>query len=181
MNRLLLFFSLPLLFTACVQDRDLHLENDFSFSDLKGDLVLNEIAPMGTAISNEFGEQADWFELYNATELPIELLPNRYFFTDDLEEPQKFTLSRTITIAPGNYALFWCDKYEQVEEHIHTNFKLSGNGEDLAIFVLEDNGELNILDHISFPEMEANKSYGRTADGMNTWMVFDVPTPNQAN
>ena len=93
----------------------------------------------------------------------------------------KFSLTKDITILAGKHLLFWCDKHNTISEHIHTNFKLSESGEELAIFVRQADGNFLELDAIIFPEVAENKSYGREKDGANTWMILDEITPNEPN
>ena len=60
---------------------------------------------------------------------------------------------------------------------MHTNFRLSTNGEDLAIF----NPDGYLIDGISFQEQYEDISYGRITDGSNEWLFFENPTPGASN
>ncbi len=59
----------------------------------------------------------------------------------------------------------------------HTNFKLSGTGESL--YLCDPNQ--NIIDHVDFPYMQADNSYGREFDGSPSWKFFKIPTPDESN
>ena len=59
------------------------------------------------------------------------------------------------------YLIIWCDE-DQNQEGLHTNFKLSSNGEFLGL-ILPD-GE-TFVDSISFPVQEQDISYGKNSSG----------------
>ncbi len=61
--------------------------------------------------------------------------------------------------------------------HLHTNFRLDTNGEQLVLF--HSNGDT--LDQISFGYIPSDYSYGRTSDGGSTWGYFPTPTPDSVN
>ncbi len=60
--------------------------------------------------------------------------------------------------------------------YLHTNFKLSSDGETILI---SDSNEV-ILDSITFGSIQTNMSLGRLNEGEN-WFIFDEPTPGTTN
>ncbi|MCF7793222.1 MAG: CotH kinase family protein [Candidatus Cloacimonetes bacterium] len=60
---------------------------------------------------------------------------------------------------------------------MHTNFKLSTDGEDV---ILSDNIG-NILDNIAFSSLETDISFGRQPDGSDDFYLFNGPTPDSSN
>ena len=60
--------------------------------------------------------------------------------------------------------------------YLHTNFKLSSNGEDL---ILSDQDE-SILDSVFTGTMETDMSFGRYLES-DSWVLFAVPTPGSSN
>lgn len=60
---------------------------------------------------------------------------------------------------------------------LHSNFKISSKGETLTL----SDPDLNIIDQITVPELEADRSYGRVADGDNEFGIFTTPSPTATN
>ena len=61
---------------------------------------------------------------------------------------------------PNDYILVWCDE-DQDQGNLHTNFKLSSNGEFLG-FLYPDG--VTFVDSISFPAQTQNISFGRLSN-----------------
>ena len=59
---------------------------------------------------------------------------------------------------------------------LHTNFRISSNGETL---VLSDENE-NVLDSVFTNTLETDMSLGRTLEGVN-WNIFSIPSPWESN
>ncbi len=60
---------------------------------------------------------------------------------------------------------------------LHTNFKLSANGESL--YLSDSNG--NMVDSVNFPPVADNLSYGRKPYGGSEWYFYNEPTPGAEN
>ena len=60
--------------------------------------------------------------------------------------------------------------------YLHTNFKLSSNGDDL---ILSDQGE-NVIDSIFTGTLETDMSLGRYFES-SSWVLFAEPTPGSSN
>ncbi len=141
------------------------------------DVFINEVAARGTEHVDEFGERDDWVELYNGGNTEVNL--GGFFLTDDLENLTKWQVSAPLTIQPGGFATIWTDK-DPEQGGLHTNFNLSGAGEDLALVQVVD-GAFNIIDQISFGEVPFEATYGRETDGANNFVTFGNITPNASN
>ncbi len=63
------------------------------------------------------------------------------------------------------------------DKYLHTNFKLSADGENVFI----TNPEGNIVDQISTGEMLTDISFGRKPDGTENWFYFYEATPGDSN
>ncbi len=61
--------------------------------------------------------------------------------------------------------------------YLHTNFKLSAEGESV---ILTDNNSVTV-DEITFPAIPPDISYGRKPDGSASWFLFNTPTPDVSN
>ena len=141
------------------------------------EVFINEIMSNNQDIIDEDGEQDDWFELYNASPNTVNLAG--WYLTDDLSEPDKFKFESNFYIESNDFQLLWADGDD--ENFInHVSFKLSSGGEDLALFRKEGN-DFILVDQISFPNLLANVSYGRTIDGGDDWQQFGRYTPGTSN
>ncbi len=142
-------------------------------------LIINEfMANNNNIIADNFGEYEDWIEIYNYGSSAINI--GGLYITDNLTNPTKFQISDiypdSTLIAGGGFLLLWVD--DDTEQGIlHTNFKLSNNGEQIGLFV----DEFTPIDTITYNEQFADTSYGRTWDGGNVWTFFTVPTPGYSN
>ena len=140
-------------------------------------IYINELMSINDAtIYDEEGEYDDWFEIYNDEDQPI--LLDGFYTTDKRDNLTKwqFPISNT-QIEPGGYKVIWCDE-DQEQGITHTNFKLSGSGEFLALVAPDG---ITIIDSISFPEQEPDVSYGRLEDGTGDWVFLDSPSPGATN
>jgi len=79
-------------------------------------------------------------------------------------------------IQPEDFLLIWCDDNE-TQGPLHTNFKLSMDGEQI---VLMRSDGITIIDSISFGSQVIDQSFGRIPDGSQEWN-FMVPTPGLPN
>jgi len=140
-------------------------------------LVINELLAQNSDFNvDEFGNDDDWFEVYNYGDDPV--LLNNLWFTDDPAEPAKWKIDtlENIFLDPGGYFLVWADD-EPWQGYEHANFKISGDGEYIGIYT----AELQVVDEISFGEQTPNISYGRTSGTGLNWVFLDPPTPEGEN
>ncbi len=138
-------------------------------------LYINELmAGNDETISDEAGEFEDWIELYNGSDAPI-FLGDKYL-TDNFNDKNKWKMP-DISIEAGEFVLFWADNDDGVQNEYHTNFKLSKSGEEVGIF--DEDG--NLLDGVTFGELDDDLSYARDADGTGDFVVTSEPTPNRSN
>jgi hypothetical protein len=138
-----------------------------------GQIRINEfMAKNETCIADETGKFEDWIEIYNASDTTIAL--TGYFLTDDLTEPQKWAFPDT-SLESGQFLLIWTDDNPE-DGPLHTNFKLSGSGEEIG---LSDSTAL--IDSVIYGEQQNDVSCGRSPDGQDAWYYFESPTPNASN
>jgi hypothetical protein len=129
-------------------------------------------------LSDNKGEFDDWIELYNEGNTPIDI--GGMYITDDLNDPLKFLISSahpdSTTIPAKGFMLLWAD--DDTEQGIlHTNFKLSNNGEEIGVYI----NQYTVLDSIIYSQQYADTSYGRLWDGAAAWTYFNLPTPDASN
>ena len=60
---------------------------------------------------------------------------------------------------------------------LHTNFKLKGGGEFLAL--VDSSGA--VLDSLTTPQLDMDVAYGRLPDGGDAWRMLALPTPGETN
>ncbi len=144
---------------------------------LAQEIYINELMSNNQDIIDEDGEQDDWFELYNASPNTINLVG--WYLTDDINEPDKFKFESDFYIESNGFKLLWADGDE--ENYLnHVSFKLSSAGENLALFRKEGDNFI-LVDQITFPNLSANTSYGRSTDGGDNWQQFGRYTPGTSN
>lgn len=153
---------------------------DFTYEtavDTVSTLVINELlASNSGSFRDNYGDADDWFEIYNYGDEPVRL--NDLFFTDDPAEPFKWKLDTLVELFldPQEYFIIWADE-EPEEGFKHASFKLSGEGEYLAIIA----GDGSLIDQRYFGAQTSDISYGRYPDASMIWNFFSIPTPGGSN
>ena len=123
------------------------------------------------------GEFPDWIELYNAGSVPIDL--GGKYLTDDLSDPTKFRIPDGLTILASDFVLFYADN-EPEQGPFHINFRLSRNGENIALFDSDATGN-QLIDTCTFGPQAADVSERRYPNGGGHWIPFHTPTPGRAD
>ncbi len=144
---------------------------------LLSQVFINEIMPSNSQVSDEHGDTDDWLEIYNGGPNPIAL--GGLYLTDDPNNLKRWRVTALGNIPPSGFGMIWADGQPE-QGGLHANFKLKSGGEFLAL-VQELNGDLYILDSLSFPAVPTNVSYGRKEDGGNEWVFFGEYSPNASN
>ena len=165
-----------------VSSRDPHLvpleAYEYEVGYVPPPLFINEfMADNATIITDEFGEYEDWIEIYNASGTAVDL--SGMFLTDDLGEPRKWTFPQGTTIGGGQWLLVWADN-EEAQGPLHTNFKLSKDGEQIGLYATDEQGNFR-LDSVVFGPQGEDISRGRFPDGTENWKFMPTPTPGAAN
>ncbi|MBN2611555.1 MAG: lamin tail domain-containing protein [Bacteroidales bacterium] len=156
-------FSLLFLFSIhmCIFSQTIRI-NEF--------MALNQ-----TTLTDEDTLFSDWIELFNPSTDAISL--SGWSLTDDALLPQKWIFPDT-TLNPGAYLIvFASGKNKTIAgSELHTNFKLSGDGEYFALF--NASGEVITEFNPSFPPQQVDVSYGYFE---GTFVEFADPTPGADN
>jgi len=139
------------------------------------EIIINELLALNDSTNSDAsGEFDDWLELFNQTSETIDL--SGMYLTDDNTNLAKWQFPEGYSIQPGKHLIVWCDNDEE-QIGLHTNFKLSGGGEFVA---LTERDGITAVDSITFPEQSADISYGRYPDAGSEW-TFMQPTPGSKN
>ena len=99
-----------------------------------------------------------------------------FYLTDNPDNLTKWVFPDGSVIPANGHMLIWCDE-EQEQGLFHTNFKLSSNGEFIALVAGDG---FTIIDSMSFGPQTVDVSYGRVPDGNAQWL-FMTPTPGSEN
>lgn len=143
-------------------------------TDLSG-LVINEVCAQNSAVlADRDGEYSDWIELYNGSDTAVSL--NGYGLSDDPASPFCWTFPDVSIPAKGYLLVFASDKDVRQGNELHTNFKLSKDGETLTL----THPTLGTVDTVAMPALEEDVAYGRYKNGSKTLSKL-TPTPKSTN
>ena len=141
-------------------------------------VVINELmADNDNTYADPQGDYDDWLELHNLTDSPI-LLAGMYL-SDKEDEPTKWAFPENTEIPANGYLVVWLDDDEDAPEGLHTNFKLSKDGETAMLVDTDARGN-QVLDSIAFEEQGTDVAFGRWPDGTGDFQVVEA-TPGAEN
>jgi parallel beta-helix repeat protein len=139
----------------------------------------------------DFDDYSDWFELYNADTIDIDL--SGYYLSDNSNQPKKWIVPSGCIIESGKTLLFWADGYDAgigetyspddtpfnfiTIQRYHTNFKLSSAGEEILLTDVEG----NTIDKVEYGPQSSDVSMGRFPDGSDNWLFYGDPSPEKLN
>ena len=121
-------------------------------------LISEFMAVNDTGIRDEDGDREDWIELYNAGTTTVDL--DDWYLTDSAGNLTKWKCP-PVLLAPGGHLLVWASgkNKDDVEDGLHTNFKLSAEGEYLAL-VQSDGVTVEFEYGPEYPGQIGDVSYG---------------------
>lgn len=121
------------------------------------------------------GEYPDWIEIHNPGSQAVSL--TGYGLSDSESQPMKWTFPEDVELEPGGHLVVFASGKDKRETFLHTNFKISREGETLVL----SSPEGVSIDRIASGEIPIDFSYGRDALDKNEWKVFSTPTPAEPN
>ncbi|HYW78498.1 MAG TPA: lamin tail domain-containing protein [Thermoguttaceae bacterium] len=124
-------------------------------------MAVNDGNPVNGSIADEDGDFSDWIEIYNPSDAPVDL--DGWYLTDDQTNLTQWAFP-DITLESNDYLLvFASDKDRRIAaEPLHTNFKLTGDGEYLGL--VQPDGVTVAHAFAPFPEQSSGVSYGLLED-----------------
>ncbi|MBM3958066.1 MAG: CotH kinase family protein, partial [Gemmatimonadetes bacterium] len=162
----------------------------YIFTQLDGlftpqELYINEfMAGNSRTITDEYGEYEDWIEIYNPG--PAAVAMGDYFLTDNLNEPVRWAFPDTLLPA-GAHLLVWADE-DGWQGPLHANFKLSRNGELIALHKKEPGAgspvgpeDIDPVDLVYFGPQVDDIARARFEDGNLRWAFADSASPGASN
>ena len=122
----------------------------------------------------------DWIELYNSSPTSVNL--KGWSITDDETKPDKWIFPEKI-IPAGEYLVILCDEQNitsTASAYLHTNFKLTKDGEFLGLF--DNSSPRNLISGFSpsYPQQSFFHTYGWCA-ASNSYLYFSQATPGTKN
>ena len=154
--------------------------NDPAFPKVQ--VFINELMASNTQtlVDPATGKFEDWFELYNSGTNSVDL--TGYSLTRDITDPGQFTVPPGFVLPPGSFLLVWADKTSKSNTipatELHTNFKLSKTGGQLALF----GPDSLLVDSVNWEVQTNDVSIGRIPDGADGPLTpLQPPSPAAAN
>ncbi|MCH8922417.1 MAG: lamin tail domain-containing protein, partial [Planctomycetes bacterium] len=136
---------------------------------LDGGLVISELLaindgggpnnpPGYTALRDEDGDFSDWIEIYNPTAQSVNL--DGWHLSDDADDLDQWTFPAKI-LAPGDYLVVFASDKDRTDpaKPLHTNFKLDGAGEYLALVAPDGQSIASQFDP-AFPRQLSDVAFG---------------------
>jgi len=139
-------------------------------------IYINEVlASNANGIVDSDNDSSDWIELFNASELSLNL--SGYYLSDDPDNLTKWVFPN-VDIKAGGYLLIWASgKDTKTQSELHTNFKLSSSGEFIGLY----KPDKVLVDSIYFGPQLTDISFQRFPDGIDFWVNTSVTTPLAKN
>lgn len=153
-------------FSAC--------NNDDPVIEETPQILINELLPKNSQNgSDQDGEFDDWIELYNPANEDQDI--SGYYLTDSKKELTKWKFPEGTIIGKNAYLIVWADG-DSTQVGLHTNFKLSADGENVVLLT----PDLQVINLVEYPITLIEQSWARkpNATGKFEW---SVPTFNKAN
>jgi gliding motility-associated-like protein len=155
----------------------------------QGQVVVNEVCasnrwinntPPVPLLSDNYGENEDWFELYNTTGAAVDI--SGWWLGNRPGNPLKWQIPAGTSIPANGYKIVFCSKRDEASGgYLHTNFTLQQTDDD---HVMLSDAAGTLVDEFIFSSANRTQlthSRGRTTSGAATWSLFTNPTPGAAN
>lgn len=141
-----------------------------------GSVMISEFMAINSnSIVDEDGEHSDWIELYNTGSESINL--EGWFLTDKADNLSKWKFPAVTLEADKYLIVFASEKNRKVAgQQLHTNFKLSGTGEYLAIVAPD-----TTVSHAYQPQFPAQRNDVSYGIYHGQAVYFNTPTPGAGN
>ena len=162
--KLILILSIQILFTNL---------------SLSQNIVINEVmSSNSTSFKDNNGNYSDWLEIYNNSDVSVNL--NGYGLTDDDLLPFKWIFPN-VTLGAHQFLIVFASGTSNISDiqNLHANFKISQSGEPITL--TSPGGTL--VDHMVSTVIPPNVSLGRQPDGSPNWLYFSngEETPGSSN
>ena len=150
----------------------------FLVRNTQAQVIINEYSCSNiSGITDSYGENEDWFEIYNPGATPFDL--SGWYLSDKAGNLLKYQIPSGSVPATGYLVVFCSKRNTVVGNEIHPNFTLKQTEGD---WIILSNNLGNVVDSFFIKHRtKQNHSVGRETDGSNTWKLFTTPTPGASN
>lgn len=180
--RILLLLT-PLCLTACWEKNDIDTVPptdtappvDTLPPKVSSGIIINEAVSSNAEHLDDDGDDSDWFELHNTSSEPVALY--NWTVSDNLDKPYKWTLP-DVVLGSNEVLLIWAsgkNRANDVTAPLHTNFKLSSDGETLSLY----DGSGALVDSL-YVQTSAGMSVGVSINDGSV-VYYDDPSPGTLN
>jgi len=159
-------------------------------------VVINEIVAINTSaeplgpgeLLDEDGQDSDWLELHNVSTRPVDL--SGWFLTDDPNMPTRWAIPAGVILEPGEYRIIFAsgNNRRTADGELHTDFKLAGAGEYLALVMPDGQTTAHAYRSAQFapgrfgyPPQRPGTAYGLVDGDTDVERYFLRPTPGAPN
>jgi gliding motility-associated-like protein len=149
-------------------------------NETQAQILINEFSGANyNQFFDNYGEDEDWIELYNAGTSTVNL--SGYHLSDKLANPTKFVIPAGVTIGPGAYRVVWLsDRNQYLGGVLHTNFKITQTKGNEDIVLAGPSGTVIDYHPWDVPN-KSGHSWARMTDGSANWGVSTNPSPGASN
>lgn len=140
-------------------------------------LVISEFSALPMeSVTDADGDAGDWVEILNLSEAAVSLAG--WHLSDDASEPAKWAFP-DVSLPAGGYVIIYASGKDRRDPgaDLHTNFKLDGGGEYLALS--NPDGATAHAFEPEFPRQREGLSFGLSPQG--DFRFFSEATPGEAN
>ncbi|MDP6526681.1 MAG: lamin tail domain-containing protein, partial [Kiritimatiellia bacterium] len=132
-----------------------------------------------SVLADEDGDYSDWIEIYNGSTNTVDL--DGWFLTDDFGNLDKWRIP-SMVLSTGDYLVVFASNKDRNNpaSELHTDFKLSGGGEYLAL-VESDHATVHHAYYPEYPSQVEDVSFGVSTNALGDLRYFATPTPNAQN
>ncbi len=147
---------------------------------LAADPVITELmASNRSSLDDGNGRSSDWIELHNRGDETADL--GGWYLTDDLTRRDRWRFP-PVQIEPDEYLVVFASgtdvpNYLDQAGFLHTNFRLSASGEQLALV----RPDLTVAQQIDFPPQYSDVSFGFSQPNLDQIGYFSLSTPGSRN
>lgn len=146
-----------------------------NWMDSASPIIISEFMASNTStIDDEDDESSDWIEIYNRSEMTVDM--TGWYLTDEASVLNKWQFPASPVLGPGEYAIIFASGKSDPSHPMHTNFELNAGGEYLGLCFPDQSVAYEYS--LEYPNQISDVSYGLFDDQLR---YFAVPTPGEAN
>lgn len=139
------------------------------------EILINEILPKNSQNgTDQDGDYDDWIELYNPANVDQDI--SGYYLSDSKKNPTKWKFPTGTKITANGYLIVWADEDSTHVSGLHTNYKLSADGENIVLL----SPTQEVINMVDYPATVLEQSYARKPNGTGDFQ-WSVPTFNKSN